>query len=194
MICMICSHRSEKIDELEKKIIALTDMYKSISIQCAANHEHKIRQIDENRKVSKHLDNIDSSIRVHWDDREYFYQKIKELKNSDYDERIDMISLRLDRIDHKCVDSLNALQKKTDELEQYMEMEDRVTASDILIRLNQLEEMTLTEDEMKNFVKKPYKCPVCNGVLKNHYYSSTDPNNTLLLDCKSCDGKGIVWG
>ena len=58
----ICEHSQIKEScwycKVNGQLQALTDMYKSISIQCAANHEHKIRQIDENRKISRRIDEL----------------------------------------------------------------------------------------------------------------------------------------
>ncbi len=48
--------------EMEKQINSLTDMYKSVSIQCAANHEHKIKQIDENRKSFRRIEKIEGDL------------------------------------------------------------------------------------------------------------------------------------
>lgn len=41
--------------ELQKQITVLVDRYKELSVQVAAQHEFKLRQIDENKNVSKRL-------------------------------------------------------------------------------------------------------------------------------------------
>lgn len=41
---------------LEKQIESLTDMYKHLSISIAGYQDHKVRQIDENRKISERMD------------------------------------------------------------------------------------------------------------------------------------------
>lgn len=56
---------------LHKQIMALTDMYKDLSIRVMANHDFKLRQIDENRKLSKRVDEIDSKLRAWDEDLEY---------------------------------------------------------------------------------------------------------------------------
>lgn len=48
--------------------------------------------------------------------------------------------------------------------------------------------------------KKPYKCPVCDGV--GHLYRSENKDNMFTnfefyrehASCHACEGKGIVWG
>lgn len=40
----------ERIDNIEKQLHALTDIYKYLTIQVGSLMDHKVRQIDENRK------------------------------------------------------------------------------------------------------------------------------------------------
>jgi DnaJ-class molecular chaperone len=41
--------------------------------------------------------------------------------------------------------------------------------------------------------KKLHKCPNCNGMGKIEYYVETAKDNSLLLTCILCSGKGIVF-
>lgn len=50
--------------ELQRQITALTDMYKELSIRVVGFHDHKLRQIDENRKISKRVDELDAAYKV----------------------------------------------------------------------------------------------------------------------------------
>jgi len=89
-------------------------------------------------------------------------------------------------------EQLKSLTLKVNEIEDYVKMEDRVTVSDVLIRLTKLE---YAFDELKN--KKPYKCPACDGKGYHHIYNGmllpTIPAQFPKENCKACNGKGIVW-
>lgn len=52
-ICEGCAENNKVIYDLKKQLKSLTDMYMSVSIQCAANHEHKLNQIKENRNLKE---------------------------------------------------------------------------------------------------------------------------------------------
>lgn len=96
------------------------------------------------------------------------------------------------------------IKQRLDKLEGYMEMEDRVTASDILIRLsnlqgkwgNILEEKVLTLEKTINQLidkiaeignhyyrerQEPFKCPACNGWC--HFKLSNSPILSLAQKC-----------
>ena len=45
--------------KLQDQITALTNMYKELSIRVVAQHDFKLRQIDENRKISRRVDEIE---------------------------------------------------------------------------------------------------------------------------------------
>jgi len=102
---------------------------------------------------------------------------------------------------------------RLENLEGYMRMEDRVTASDILLRLSHLEsqfdEICKNYDANRVIVQRqPYKCPICEGA----GYSKPEIRATMqsmTIDgvqckkgdsvyfkatCRTCEGKGIVWG
>lgn len=51
-----------EICEIHKKIIDLTDMYKELSVRIIAQHEFKLRQIDENVKLDKKVNNFASQL------------------------------------------------------------------------------------------------------------------------------------
>jgi predicted transcriptional regulator with HTH domain len=71
--CMLC--------ELQKQINALTEMYKHISSMVAGCEDHRIRQIDENRKISRRVDELEIFVRDH----EHYLKKIDKISLCDPD-------------------------------------------------------------------------------------------------------------
>lgn len=41
--------------------------------------------------------------------------------------------------------------------------------------------------------KKPHKCPVCEGS-ERYKFTPSRGDSEITIECKSCEGKGIVWG
>jgi len=51
--------------------------------------------------------------------------------------------------------------------------------------------IALLDSSLTHSVKRPYKCPVCDGTGK---VRNTDyPVNLVMMTCQSCE-KGILWG
>lgn len=46
--------------------------------------------------------------------------------------------------------------------------------------------------ELETQSKKPFKCPVCEGSRKESF--NLPAGGYYEQDCKSCEGKGIIWG
>lgn len=44
-----------------------------------------------------------------------------------------------------------------------------------------------------NEIRRPHKCPVCNGK-KFHTIDRLTDNERDVFICNPCEGKGIVWG
>lgn len=161
--------------ELQKQITALTDTYKSLSIQAAAHHEHKLRQIDENRKVSRRVDEHEEGLIIHKNKLIDLDKRIYELEKAykaDYEVAKDIIFQGAQT--HA---SILKCEKGLKDLEQlFYDEKDKFRCND----------------------KKPHTCPVCggSGCGKEIYNISVDGVNmgTKNHPCHSCDGKGIVWG
>lgn len=116
---------------------------------------------------------------------------------------------------------VGVLHKHIEKINDMINMEDRITASDVLCRLTKLEsiiqqcfdanpiakiyerfnalEKSILEIRIQ-FIdqigdgKKPHKCPVCEGegVNKNKLVLVMD--GVKKPSCNSCDGTGMVWG
>lgn len=72
--------------ELKRQMMALTDMYTELSIRVIAQHDFKLRQIDENRKISRRVDEIDETLKAWNEDFEYLdslklNKRIKKLES-----------------------------------------------------------------------------------------------------------------
>lgn len=86
--CQLC--------KLQKQIIALTDMYKSLSCSVAGFQDHKIRQIDENRKISKRMDELGTKF-------EYFMQNSSFNLNISVNEPMPgELKPMVNKVPHKC--------------------------------------------------------------------------------------------
>lgn len=122
-----------------------------------------------------------------------------------------------------CQQGIEKVFERIEKLEAYIEklhglinMEDRITASDVLLRLTKLEELNekcfkanpiaQIEERFKmieaefpkikdafRFVKfkKPHKCPLCEG---EGYKRWSSENMAGGGRCSTCEGIGIVWG
>jgi len=105
--CLFC--------KMQKQITALTDMYKHLSLMVARCQDHHIRQIDENRKISR----------------------------------------------------------RVDELERIAKRHSEIVCQSKL---------------------SPFKCPVCGGIGINCIIGEFRGLPIKTDKCKSCEGKGIIWG
>jgi len=187
---------------------ALNDLYKSIIIQCAANHEHKLRQIDENRKISKKVDELQKNADINLSLWSAIDDRIEELENPDNEqpdhvlkmhERIDYVLVRLSKLEKFHDEFKDVLRKdliahrkmwdevyeRLDRLEQSSEARAR-SNKEIFERLQEIERFQdITHLEYQNRNKKPHKCPICDG--------STYRSEMTFHHCNVCEGKGIVW-
>jgi len=67
--------------KLQKQITALTDMYKELSPIIAGYQDHRIRQIDENRKISKRVDDMDDFLKTVMTNVLYIKLVLEKLEN-----------------------------------------------------------------------------------------------------------------
>lgn len=106
---------------------------------------------------------------------------------------------------------MKEIEERLENLEDYMQMEDRVTASDVLCRLIRLEQekiiyksttidallerikafeenYQMLSEKLNNlqlYHKKPWKCLICDG---------SGYRLTPYDVCKTCENTGIIWG
>lgn len=165
--------------ELQKQITALTDMYKSLSIQVAAHHEHKLRQIDENRKISRRVDETDHIANCQG-------------------ESISIIIKNLNKLERE-LESNHLTQELNPQVWKFV--------TERIDKLEKLESKfaDFMQKSILNCEKRPFKCPVCNGEIKilidpstpmsgiQAMFGKRDSNGMYYKDCVSCD-KGIIWG
>ena len=183
----------EGLSYLEKQVHSLTEMYKKLSIICASNQDHRVRQIDENRKISRRVDDLQNdhskmindlidtinSIDVYVRNHEQYLKGIAKIAMCDPDKVLENQKVLLERIkklesltdfdkaeklifngaethssilrceakfrevEKELTDSLaawNLHDDRINSLEDYMEMEDRMTASDVILRIEKIED------------------------------------------------------
>lgn len=138
MKCPLCNWEQQKKPSLEDQIIALTDMYKSVSIQCVSNHEYKLRQIDENARMSKRIDKIESLAKFNMSPEvhELFNFQISEInkKISDHEEAARIhkgifleVFKKIEELEKQPTDSLaswNLLEDRISDLEDWTRSEE----------------------------------------------------------------------
>lgn len=160
--CALCAstHSEFTLIDILKSIQKLRNRIDSL-------HEHKIRQIDENRKTSK-------LVNAH---EEY-------LKN------IDKIAL----CDPEKVYNNH---KKLNEWVEKLNSEMNVLLSRIIqVEEMQKSMISMPNVIWQKYNKVPYKCPVCDGKEPscfNHSYMQAHIHIKECF-CHVCEGKGIVWG
>ncbi len=184
-------------------------IYNPISLESL--HEHKNRQIDENRKISRRVDELENANNLY----KSFFEKIVKLDNEN-DHHCEAITIlerkveKLEELNQKCFDEnpIDQIDKNFRALETVCT--DNLAAWNRLDeRLCELEEITkrITEDDMKAG-RQPHKCPVCEGSGYNKpELKIVDAKITIDgIECKAgnkvlwksicnpCDGTGIVWG
>lgn len=85
-----------------------------------------------------------------------------------------------ERID-KSEENLKLIESHINKIHDMINMEDRVTAGDVLCRLTLLENKNISD-------KKPHKCPICLG--RGGFFI----NGVMDEECYACNGTAIVWG
>jgi predicted RNase H-like nuclease (RuvC/YqgF family) len=141
-------------------------------------HEFKLRQIDDNKKISRRVDEIDKKINETQLDLES-HCEASIIDNEYADEQIRSKFKEIDDLKSKFAD----LEKQIKELKRFQD---------------------ITHKQYQNR-KKPHKCPVCEGTRysKPEFITamSVDGVQCKVGDtifskslCGACEGKGIVCG
>ncbi len=99
----------------------------------------------------------------------------------------------------ECIDLVNEHNEKIKELEKRINEVLKISVKDYCVLENDIIKLQLGNN------KKPHKCPVCGGSgalelesieecnkYKNKF--NTYDNGKPFIWCKSCEGKGILWG
>lgn len=197
--CLYCEMQA-KIDSLESQVKALTEMYKDLSCKVAGFSDHRIRQIDENRKISKRVDEIQND---HAKIINGCVDKIDALEKWKKELLVDYSDIReIHRILNEHYKSIfhgdpQGLKQRIDDVIELFTKGDLKLESEIDALATEIN--TVRALGSRSFhPKKPHKCPVCDG-------SGNHPDQSPRLGCKvfietgiyvciSCEGKGIIWG
>jgi len=177
-ICGLCFHDPEYV----KNIIEAGKDRASLTNRINALHEHKIRQIDENRKISKRVDEIQKFADSHLSCWNALDDKIESIGTTLID-NVRHLNERLNELEKELKCTQDAL---TDRNTEFFDLRDEVRKI------------------MQGYNPKPHKCPNCNflGAIEfesaeeaSQYGTVMQPNGGKLFTwCKACEGKGIVWG
>lgn len=170
--CMACLEEKQREDKLNNGY--LIDRVREFS-------EHKNRQIDENRKVSRRLDEV-----------EKFNDEFKKLAVIEINSAQDHYE--------KLHDVVLGAEKRLSDLETLIHAETHERGN-IWSRLEYLE----THYSHESHDKKPHECPVCDGSKRDYFDTlfpiseyppgiKIDHKSRRYQDCGACEGKGIVWG
>ncbi len=187
----------------------LGDLIISLNNKVEQLREHKVRQIDENRKISRRVDEVEKSLEHY---REYktgiedletdvmrlnerIVDVLEELENSD-NERLDKLE---NSYNYESILDLMAASREFDERIDKLE-EEKAQAKEVTEYYFEINRRLKEIENWKDFImksivfskdKKPHKCPVCEGKCKKMF--ELPSGGYYEIDCKSCDGKGIVW-
>jgi len=171
---------------MQKQINALTDMYKDLSIYLAGFHDHKVRQIDENRKISKRVDELEEKISEKYA-HPCIIQRIEKLEN--------LIDVK--KAEQIICDGANLhltilkFEKRMEELENIIKYN-----QGLIGRIGILGEALHTLSEENTKLKKiPHKCPVCDGHGRLNLKEPLITKNSTCysISCVPCEGKGIIF-
>ncbi len=185
--CLLCNPMERKtvnIGDLIDELISLRNRIEAL-------HEHKLRQIDENRKVSKHLDSIDASIKVNkkieerFDKLEKFHSDWNKMPKFDLHTWQEGIQKQINDVIGLFVKADSVLENDIIKLQQSRESHSR-NHKDIFERLEKIEQFNEKfKNALRNDIdryqytlnnyeeriekletskdKKPHRCPKCNG-------------------------------
>lgn len=97
-------------------------------------------------------------------------------------------------------DWISRIEAHLNKLHDMINLEDRITAKDVLDRLTEVEGLANATRDAYNSMcapslkKTPHKCPVCDGIGINCLIGEFRSLPIKADICQSCEGKGIVWG
>jgi hypothetical protein len=179
-----------EIKELKEQIKALTDMYKELSIRVVAQHEFKLRQLDENKDIA--------------DFEKFTSFRIDRLENNvQKNEKFNELEKRIEKLEYENkmrLNTINLLEQSYDK--DWSEFNKRIEKLELKNIAHQIERIAELEKIINDKSKKPNKCPVCYGNGKIQITSpfeapfaqkSSDAMGRYFIECSSCNGKGILW-
>lgn len=192
--------------EHQNMMIGLADRIFQIESQIIAFINHKTRQIDENRKVSRILDKNDEALKLHFTLIENVENKVENCF-----ERIEMIEAGFSTFRSGINKNLDKLQERIESLETTEKIEHKIERIAKLEQLNaqcfeanpikKIDEKFKHLEDRLHWIegdiakrsyniseKKPYKCPICDG--KGGF---KDVDKKFEWTCDSCKNTGIVW-
>lgn len=117
------------------------------------------------------------------------FERIDKLESN-----FDNLSMTFDAFTGSTLDSYQDMRDRIEKLEEQQKERDNL--------INYKSYLNLVDriGALENFINKhwsskrhePHKCPVCDG--SGRYKLATAQCDSDIVDCHSCEGKGIVWG
>lgn len=180
--------------------------YLSLTNRIKALHEHKIRQIDENRKVSRRIDDNEKGLQSHHDMLLKLEERINTLQekitlNPKESMELRCVLKRLDTIETTLANNVSDINERINVINRQL---DTLADNDLTIRrsISELEKQIIELRGLSLHPTKPYKCPVCQGEKRIQIFTNiVEPFEARTIDnlgrhfkpCEICDSKGIVW-
>jgi hypothetical protein len=178
----------------------------------AGCQDHHVRQIDENRKISKRVDELEEKISEKYA-HPCIIQRIEKLENLIDVKKAEQIIcdganlhltiLKFEKRMKELEDQINAFDEDAEYLDS-LSLPKRIERLENIIKDNQgligrigiLGEALHTLSEENNKLKKtPHKCPVCDGHGRLNLKEPLITKNSTCysISCVPCEGKGIIW-
>ena len=206
--CLLCNPMERKtvnIGDLIDELISLRNRIEAL-------HEHKLRQIDENRKVSKHLDSIDASTKVHnkieerFDKLEKFHSDWNKMPKFDLHTWQEGIQKQINDVIGLFVKADSVLENDIIKLQQSREAHSR-SHKDIFDRIEKLEKLYSSstdveqgllnrinelEDKLENIIPRVWSAEqkgliAMDAIEGNGRFKGKSPHK-----CPVCEGNGSI--
>lgn len=167
----------ERVKDIEYRLLHIVEFPTEVDIRLQDVErridkfaKHKNRQIDENRKISKRVDELEEYLR-----------EIKLLYSNPLQQQVwqESISTRLSELEEWTRKDEDIIYERLEKLEGLLDFTKNLLNTKIHL------------DEKHGTRKKPHKCPLCEGsgvdLLAIH-------PELKKCNCRGCEGKGILWG
>jgi hypothetical protein len=167
--CLLCEPAHSEINLLD-----IVNDLNSLRNRIEALHCNKLWQLDENRKISRRIERLESENKM----------------------RQDTIAC----LDSVYNDACRKIEKRLEDIEKWSAQVESnwVFAKVKFIEIDDLNRKfaDFMQKSCLNCEKRPFKCPVCDGCGNDKGTRESNPNYDFCMkyaSCNTCEGKGIIW-